>query len=273
MRKKLREHNWLELARKDPNPSATLRRLTYEANKAINDLVLLAEKLPDDRVAEIFSKANTGKMVHQILEGNRYEKKDVAFEGRITQIAALLVRLGTTECIKQYQLKVEPNSILNEPIINHLKRTHEICDEIASKMYLPNIKSKIGSDVAYFFNWNKVDEMSDIPPDKVRGDDNKTFINFVRYPHGYSDDNIEYVRRIHFRDDFREADRLEFKWINNQVHLDNEGYLELAKIDMCVKVFFYFGDTEKLVTTLPIRIDNDDTYVLVKNENMKDLYD
>ena len=111
------------------------------------------------------------------------------------------------------------------------------------------------------------------PPDKGRGDDNKTFINFVRYPHGYSDDNIEYVRRIHFRDDFREADRLEFKWINNQVHLDNEGYLELAKIDMCVKVFFYFGDTEKLVTTLPIRIDNDDTYVLVKNENMKDLYD
>jgi len=149
MRKKLQEHDWLYIARKDSNPHQTLLRLRGQATKAIGDLVLLARKLPDDNQKGIFNYANTEELINSILGVNT--ETDARIEGSIfkldydieavpdarrAELAAILVRRGTDFCIKEYQNVIQPNHILNEPILSQLQKSADICRGISNEISL-----------------------------------------------------------------------------------------------------------------------------------------
>ena len=55
MRKKILEHDWLEIEKQESNPTQTWHRLRDMTIRAINDLTLLAQKLPEDKQKEIFT--------------------------------------------------------------------------------------------------------------------------------------------------------------------------------------------------------------------------
>jgi hypothetical protein len=112
-RKDLLQHNWLDYARKHSNPSGALKRFRDEAQRAINDLALFAEKLPNETQQAIFNYSNTNKLFTAILKGSPDGQDSSQDNARRTELAALLVRRGSYFCIEQYESKIETSSILN----------------------------------------------------------------------------------------------------------------------------------------------------------------
>ncbi|MDQ6863466.1 MAG: hypothetical protein M3044_06550 [Thermoproteota archaeon] len=179
-RKKLREQNWLDIEKSDSNPYASLRRWRDQANRAINDLALLAEKLPCDIQQEIFNHATINKLVRAMLKVSPVSQVSVDDNARKTGLASLLVRIGADLCIQQYSQKIETNSVLNRLIINQIKESMDICDEIAFKMRIQEIKSiEAKGDLIYLFNWNKIEEIHETRLSEVKGEDTMKFIRFI----------------------------------------------------------------------------------------------
>jgi hypothetical protein len=122
--------------------------LRSQANRAIGDLALLARKLPNDNQKAIFNYANIQELVNSILNVNtetdarveesisNWSDTEVVPDARRTELAALLVRRGTDSCIKEYQNVIQPNHILNEPILSQLLKSVDICRGISNEITL-----------------------------------------------------------------------------------------------------------------------------------------
>src|SRR6476620_1953411 len=120
-RRKLLEHNWVETRKKTHNSSQTLNRFGKQANVALDDLALLAKKLPEDYVLrKIFTQKNLRVLLQSILHGNKRsylvddEELDVDIDDNIrrAQLAALMIKIGIDFCIDQYKSTIEQSSIL-----------------------------------------------------------------------------------------------------------------------------------------------------------------
>src|SRR5215831_6325236 len=197
--RRLREHNWLEIARNESNLSDTTTRLRSQSDRAINEFVLLATKLPNENQSDIFSYKNVGDLIKSILRGNNeglhhYSKAenkgvfrgdnvqyDHDFDSRITHLAALLVKEGVNICISQYKTKVEQDSRLNQAIIDKLNAAVEACDAIAFKLYSPAIESiEDEENLVYLFNWNEITTISVRSFDDISGNDNRKLVRFLK---------------------------------------------------------------------------------------------
>ena len=67
-RKKFVEHNWEYIQKHDSNPSQTWNRIRGIANTGLRDLALLAEKLPDEKLQEIFTDKNMDTLILRLLK-------------------------------------------------------------------------------------------------------------------------------------------------------------------------------------------------------------
>jgi hypothetical protein len=181
-RKKLLEHNWVEMARKDSNPYQTLHRLRTKAIRAVDDLILIAQRLPYETQKEIFDYKNTKKLVLSILgENDSLSGNSDIHDSRRLQLAASLVEIGMKVCIEQYQTKIEQDSVLNDLTINHLARARDICNAISFKARLPQVEEEAEKeDLVYLFNWNRIQEIHEIKVDSVKGQDTKKFLQFLQ---------------------------------------------------------------------------------------------
>jgi hypothetical protein len=153
-RKRLTELNWVEIAEDDENHGDTMRRYKKQINKAINDLILIANKFPNKDQEEIFSYANIEKVIQAILNGNieglheydKIDKKKISkeqnndydknFKNRILSISALLVQEGAKVCMEHYKAN---NQRTFTPVMRTLEEAAEICNIIA---FPYRIKSK-----------------------------------------------------------------------------------------------------------------------------------
>ena len=59
--------------RQDSNPTQTWNRIRDKANRGINDLILLAQKLPNDKQEELFN-INNIKNIQQIISKVKFYK-------------------------------------------------------------------------------------------------------------------------------------------------------------------------------------------------------
>jgi hypothetical protein len=180
MRRQLREHNWLDIANAASNPQQKLTRLRDEAIQALEDLILLAKKLPDHKQKEIFNYPNIDKLVNAILNASPDSHDSIEDSARKTELASLLVKRGAEFCIQEYQSKIETNSILNESNISKLKDSIDICDTISFKMKSPEIRSvEQKEDLSLLFNLSKIEEvLHNTPVSQVEGDDTRKFLDF-----------------------------------------------------------------------------------------------
>ena len=131
-RKKLENNEWGEYIQKDSNPSQTWHRIRIQANRAINDLITLATKLPDEKQDEVFTYDNVELLFRNILAGS--SKLNL----RKAKLAELFVRHGIIYFIFEYN-KIQSNETLREPVKKELQDAMILCSAIASEI---EIKSK-----------------------------------------------------------------------------------------------------------------------------------
>jgi hypothetical protein len=149
---KLDEDNYRSIAKKYANLSAQEADWKRLSISALEDMILLAKKLPNDVQKEMFRHDNIRSFVQAILKGNEkglysYTKStnkaeftgenkehDDEFDKRVTQIAACLVTEGIKICVQHYKKYHEPNSLLNEPLIKSLNDVVDRCNAMAFKL-------------------------------------------------------------------------------------------------------------------------------------------
>jgi hypothetical protein len=197
MRKKLLEHDWVDIAKSESNPSQTLRRLRDEGNRAINDLALLAQKLPADTLKDIFNYTNISKLINSLLAETKFDSSNSAFDDiEKTRLASLMARRGIDFCIKQYGQKIETNSVLNESTIVQLNKSIDICDTIAFKMEIPQIHAVAEKEgLNYLFNLSKIEEVHETQISKLKGEDTKIFVRILENVNGTP---LDVINKISF---------------------------------------------------------------------------
>ena len=157
MRKKLNEHNWLWIEKQDSNPSQTWQRLKKLSVTAINDLTLLANKLPEDKQEGIFSSSRVEDLITQIIYTGFFSQSHENFNSRKSEIAARLIKRGIDLSINQYVNSSPETPSLIKPTLDHLNQTVDICSDISYKMKLKNIDEEVeGSEYQYLFSWNNM---------------------------------------------------------------------------------------------------------------------
>ena len=184
-------------------PGKLCTRLRTQSARAISELAMLANKLPNEEQGKIFDYDNVECLLQAILKGNDqklnyyskaeeenketiiFQKENIEydnnFNSRITHLAALLVREGIKICIDQYKSKIEQDSTLNQATIDKLKNAVEICDAIAFKLYSPKIELITKKQkLTYLFNLNRITEVSINEPSGIPGSDNKKLIEFLK---------------------------------------------------------------------------------------------
>src|ERR671919_2107619 len=157
MRKKISERNWLDIEKQDSNPSQLWRRLKEESIKAINDLILLANRLPDDKQREIFSPTRVEDLITQIIYIGFFSQSHENFNSRKSEIAARLIKRGIDLIINQYMNTSSETPSLIKPTLDHLNQSVDICNDISYKMKLKNIDEELeGLEYQYLFSWNNM---------------------------------------------------------------------------------------------------------------------
>ena len=129
LRKKLQKHSWEYIIKNDSNPWQTWHRLRSSVNTELNDFVLLANKLPEEKQAEIFSSKKIDKLVQALLLNGSYNKSDI----RKANIADAFVNRGINHFISQYR-DIETDSALNKIATDKLIGAWVLCQSIRSKI-------------------------------------------------------------------------------------------------------------------------------------------
>jgi hypothetical protein len=268
-RKKLLKHNWLDYAQEHSNPSGALKRFRDQAQRAINDLALFAEKLPHGTQQEIFNYSNTNKLVNAILKGSPDGQDSSQDNARRTELAALLVRSGSYFCIEQYESKIETSSILNKGNINNLKNSINICDTIAFKTKLPEIRSVEQKEhLTLLFNWSKIEEIvHDTRTSELEGEDTKKFVAFYEKEFGTPGVPIEIIHHIRLEPFEQRSKTFEFSDASGIMGVTGAMDIDFERKRAELRV--NEGNEVKLQRNLVVKMQNDgDLYVYMdRNDN------
>lgn len=152
-KKRLREHNWIEFERDDGNPSQTWRRVRNASINAINDLALIAQKVPEDKQNEIFSYENVQKLLTSMF-GSKSDYIHKTFSLRQLELASLLVEIGTSVCKSQIQKLNIDTLALAEATINHLDKSVDICKAVSYRIELNKLEEQgAEDDLIFLFRW------------------------------------------------------------------------------------------------------------------------
>jgi hypothetical protein len=150
----------------ESNASQTWKRdIKDKVITTLDDLILLAHKLPNDKQEEIFTIQSVEKLISALLIPREKDFHYDQFEVRRTNIAALLVEKGLTKCISQYSNIIQPRQELNEDLIAGLQKSSRICNGIAlevqnQQLKLEKLQPK-NKNLSYLFNWDKIEENFD----------------------------------------------------------------------------------------------------------------
>jgi hypothetical protein len=162
LQKRLSTQNWVDIMKRDSNPTQRWHRIRKMANRAINHLILLGEKMPDEKQEEIFDDKKIFRLMRSILWKHDIDDIETTFEGisldaRRTALAKTLVMLGTEVCIQQYKLLMKDTPNLAEPTISHLRQSAAICRDIAYRSELTERDMEAEKEgIDYLFEWNKI---------------------------------------------------------------------------------------------------------------------
>jgi hypothetical protein len=134
IRKRLYKQKWLEAMEDDSNPTQTWTRTRSKAQRALKDLKLLAETLPDDKQNQIFNVENICPLLELILRQPVWnDPKFEVLDARRSRLAAANAEVSLNKCINQYE-KLEKGEDIRDLVVNHLQLAIGLCNNIASKV-------------------------------------------------------------------------------------------------------------------------------------------
>jgi hypothetical protein len=249
----------------------------------------LAQTLPTNTVKEIFNYENIDELVESILTGTttvdsvyKFIRKkpivDFVNNPWRTHLASLLVNEGIDYCMQQYKSEIEKDSILNEPVVNQLQKSRDICDQISFKMRLSQIQSiERQENLVCLFNWAKIRPCFGMTVHQIQGEDNRKFLDFCNNEISKATEPapIEVVHRISdhgYRTDFEFID-----WWKRHVegslaididveHVSGQNYPDVTVLNTA-----YFsvrrGGQEILTKTLVVRAQDNNVYVYKEKDS------
>jgi|SRR5215469_9664892 len=165
LRKELTELDWVDFLKHSSNATQSWQRIRDEAIRALNDLTLLAKKLPDDEQQEIFDNKisdflsailgidPTIGLVEPILQPNlRY------LDPRTTRLAAELAKIALNFCIYQHNFLLKDMPTQSKLTTEQLVRSERICDELAYKLHMTKLEEDSReANLIYLFEWNELE--------------------------------------------------------------------------------------------------------------------
>jgi hypothetical protein len=166
-RKKLLEHNWVDIMKRDTNPTQTWRRIRDQAIRGLNDLTLLAKKLPDDKQQEIFDN-KVRDFFSAILRTDQIDTEFIHtpnlqypahnyLDHRRTRLAAILIKEALHWCIYQHNLLFRETPTQSKLIIEQLVRSEKICEELAYKLHMTKLEADSREEnLIYLFAWDEL---------------------------------------------------------------------------------------------------------------------
>jgi hypothetical protein len=157
----LQEYNWNQLKEKIANSSQNLNRWKDQSNTALYDLSLIAKKIPEVTQENIFTREKMEPLILNILKMTFALGQPCVsinkLDTRRARLCAMLIDRCTKFCISQYALLEQRASALTRPLINQLQQSVEICNEIANKIELEDLRNFSSRPTnLYLFNWEDV---------------------------------------------------------------------------------------------------------------------
>lgn len=157
LRKKLIERNWREIEKQESNPTQTWHRIRDQSVRAINDLTLLAKKLPEDKQKEIFSMKIIDDLVSTLLTAGQNPSPSYVLSSRKAELAAVLLERSINLIIFHYSRLERDTPSLIEPTVYHLKQSISICNDVSHKLRLKNVEEEAEQmEHRYLFSWNNM---------------------------------------------------------------------------------------------------------------------
>jgi hypothetical protein len=150
-RKKLMKHGWLEAAKEGGNESQSWRRAKNNVITAISDMILLYQKLPQDKRNELFKLQNFKDFFDILL---LYEKPQNLVK---LDIANYLITKSIYLFQIEHSLQNKNTQVLASVINDYLKKALEICNDIIYKEKLSRIDIKIPKEeLRYLCRWSEI---------------------------------------------------------------------------------------------------------------------
>ena len=145
IRKKFAKQSLLKILQSDKNPFQAYKRIRKNALQAISDLSLLASRLPDDKLYEIFNEKTLGPLFTSIFYIDKSENISKLRRPNV-QLASFLVDQGITHCLSEYEKWNKDTPESSKPTIEYLQRAVSICKEIGYKYLREYIDNKVSPE-------------------------------------------------------------------------------------------------------------------------------
>jgi hypothetical protein len=165
--KGLQQTDWSAAVENKSNRSQIWTRdVRSKVIKVLDELILLAHKLPNDKQEEVFNENTIARLVGAILFPRDSDLDHYEMDSRRAKIASTLVHEGLTKLASQYGSTIQKRQELNEDLLAGLEKTKRVCNAIALEVQskqLENHEASIKpSKLYYLFNWDDLCENIDI---------------------------------------------------------------------------------------------------------------
>lgn len=161
-RKLFENHNWVELEKAASNRSQKLKRIKNQSITGLEELALIADKIPEAIQDEIFTSRKLEPLVDKILklESSLSHGPSVnRVDARRTQLCAMLINKCIGFLKLQYDFLEHDSPGLTAIVLEQLDRAGKISSEIANKVELLNLRNvATKTKLEYLFDWNNITE-------------------------------------------------------------------------------------------------------------------
>lgn len=150
-RSKLIKHGWLQAISEGGNKSQSWRRIKDKATRTISDLVLLHEKLPQEKKDELYNLQNLKKFFDSLLP---YPSDDNIVK---LDIACYLAE-KSINVFRSYHMNNNKNTIAIASVVSdYLDKASQICNDITYKEKIKKTEISIPKEeLRYFANWKQI---------------------------------------------------------------------------------------------------------------------
>ncbi|MDN5845540.1 MAG: hypothetical protein L0H53_04620 [Candidatus Nitrosocosmicus sp.] len=148
---KLKEQGWLDAIKEGGNEYQSWRRIKNNTQTTIDDLILLYEKLPQEKRDEIFNLKNFEGLFNHIL--TPWEPNN---ETRL-EMANFLIKKSIFLFKREFSFQNKNTVVLNSVISDYLEKAIEICKDIFYISKMDQVPKEIPKDsLKYLCSWSEV---------------------------------------------------------------------------------------------------------------------
>ena len=196
LRKRLSEQNWINIIKEDSNPTQTWNRGRDKVNRGINDIILLAQKLPNDKQEELFNINNIKKIAVYLLQSVEDDRDYDEIRCTKNTLSGILAEKGLLKCMSQYNKIIQKRPELSEATTTQLQKAISICNAIALEIESRQYEND-NENLIFLFEWNKIcrsdDDDNKLKQLLVREFDIKTWIESAHIEKSHNDNTISII--------------------------------------------------------------------------------